>query len=295
MMAWSSDKGALPQWRPIHHVRRPPPRRRPPRRRPSPPRRAERVFVRYCARMLDSALSAAGLALPLVLLGALALDAMVGDPPWLWRRLPHPVALVGGLTGWLDGRLNRPQRGARTRFACGLVVALLTVALAWAVGQAIAGALRPFACGWAVELALVAVLLAQRSLFDHVAAVTRPLAGGDLVAARAAVARIVGRDSDRLDGHAVARAAIESTAENFADGVVAPVLWYLVLGLPGLFALKTVNTMDSMIGHRTERHAAFGAAAARLDDAAMFVPARLAALLIVLAALFVPGGRPWAA
>lgn len=245
--------------------------------------------------MLDGAFTAAGAALPLVLLGALALDAVAGDPRWLWRRIPHPVALVGGLTGWLDRRLNRPQRGARTRFVRGLVVALLVVALAWAAGQAIARALQPFAWGWAIELLLVAVLVAQRGLYDHVAAVARPLAAGDLAAARAAVGRIVGRDPERLDGHAVARAAIESTAENFADGVVAPALWYLVFGLPGLFALKAVNTMDSMIGHRTERHAAFGAAAARLDDAAMFVPARLAALLIVLAALFVPGGRPWTA
>jgi len=245
--------------------------------------------------MLDTTLSVAGLALPMVLLGALTLDALVGDPPWLWRRLPHPVALAGGLTGWLDRRLNRPQRGARTRFVRGLAVALTLTALAWGVGLAVVAAARLVAWGWAVELALVAVLVAQRSLFDHVAAVARALRRDGLAAARVAVGRIVGRDPDRLDGHAVARAAIESTAENFADGVVAPALSYLVFGLPGLFALKTVNTMDSMIGHRTARHAAFGAVAARLDDAVMFVPARLAAILIVLAAIFVPGGRPGAA
>ena len=224
--------------------------------------------------MLDSALSVAGAALPLVLLGALALDALVGDPPWLWRAVPHPVALAGNLTSWLDRRLNRPQRGAHTRFVRGLVVTLAMTALAWGAGLAIVAAARLVTWGWAVELVLVAVLVAQRSLFDHVAAVARAL---------------------RRDVLAVARAAIESTAENFADGVVAPVLWYLVFGLPGLFALKAINTMDSMIGHRTARHAAFGAVAARLDDAAMFVPARLAAALIVLAAIFVPGGRPWAA
>ncbi|MSO80772.1 MAG: cobalamin biosynthesis protein CobD [Alphaproteobacteria bacterium] len=245
--------------------------------------------------MLGSTLSVAGVALPLVLLGALALDALVGDPPWLWRAIPHPVALTGNLTFWLDRRLNRPQRGARTRFVLGLVVALAVTALAWGAGLAIVAAARLVTWGWAAELLLVAILVAQRSLFDHVAAVARALRRDGLSAARAAVGRIVGRDPDRLDSHAVARAAIESTAENFADGVVGPVLWYLVLGLPGLFVLKAINTMDSMVGHRTARHAAFGAVAARLDDAAMFVPARMAAALIVLAAIFVPGGRPWAA
>ena len=122
-------------------------------------------------------------------------------------------------------------------------------------------------------------LLAVRSLYDHVAAVARPLSSGDLPAARAAVAKIVGRDPMHLDSGGVARAAIESLAENASDGVVAPIFWGAIFGLPGIAAYKAVNTLDSMIGHRTPRHEAFGWAPARLDDVANLIPARLTALL----------------
>ena len=169
------------------------------------------------------------------------------------------------------------------------------VGLAVAAGWGLTEAALTLPYGWAIELVAVTLLMAQRSLFDHVRAVARALDRYGLDAARAAVARIVGRDPKSLDDHGVARAAIESLAESFADGVVAPVFWYLLFGLPGLLAYKTVNTMDSMIGYRTPRHAAFGFAAARLDDAMNYLPARIAAVMIVFASLFVPRGNPLAA
>ncbi len=130
-----------------------------------------------------------------------------------------------------------------------------------------------------MEILLIAVLVAQRSLFEHVADVARALDRGGLMAGREAVRHIVGRDPASLDAHGVARAAIESLAENFSDGVVAPAFWYLLLGLPGLFAYKMANTLDSMIGHRTRRYQDFGWAAARLDDLLNLAPARISGLL----------------
>ena len=136
------------------------------------------------------------------------------------------------------------------------------------------------------------MLVAQRSLYDHVAAVALALDRGGLAAGREAVRHIVGRDPSRLDAHGVARAAIESLAENFSDGVVAPVFWYLLLGLPGLFAYKMANTLDSMIGHKTPHYLAFGWAAARFDDLANLAPARISGVLIAAAAVFAEKGRP---
>jgi adenosylcobinamide-phosphate synthase len=231
-------------------------------------------------------------AVPALLLGALLLDALVGDPRWLFRYVPHPVALIGGLVGWLDRRLNRPQRSAASRGMRGLVVTLFVVLLAAATGWLIAWIADDWRNGWLIELVVVTLLVAQRSLFDHVRDVARALDRDGLAGGRAAVALIVGRDPAQLDAHGVARAATESLAENFADGVVAPVFWYLLFGLPGLLAYKAVNTMDSMIGHRTQQHADFGKAAARLDDATNWLPARIAGVMIVAAALFAPGGRP---
>jgi adenosylcobinamide-phosphate synthase len=142
------------------------------------------------------------------------------------------------------------------------------------------------------EAFIIAVLVAQRSLYEHVAAVATGLAGGGLDGGREAVRHIVGRDPMSLDAHGVARAALESLAENFSDGVVAPVFWYLLLGLPGLFAYKMANTLDSMIGHRTPRYRAFGWAAARLDDVLNAVPAPLSGVLLATAAIFTKNGRP---
>ena len=228
-----------------------------------------------------------GQAAPLILLIALALDAVCGDPRWL----PHPVRLMGGLTALLDRTLNRERCGESGRLIGGTAALLLVVGANAAAGWAIAEQAAALRWGWLAELALVTVLLAQRSMADHMVRVAQALdAGAD--PARAAVRHIVGRDVRALDGHGIARAAIESCAENYSDGVVAPAFWYLLLGLPGLLAYKAINTMDSMIGHRSPRYLAFGRAAARLDDAVNLVPARIAGGLIALAALVVPGAGP---
>jgi len=161
-----------------------------------------------------------------------------------------------------------------------------------AISVAVTELRRRWAWGWAVELALVWMMLAQQSLFFHVRSVARALSKEGLAGGRVAVARIVGRDPMSLDEHGVARAAIESCAESFADGVVGPVFWYVLFGFPGMLACKTVNTLDSMMGHRSERYLAFGTVAARLDDAMMLIPARIAAFLLVIASVFVPRGRP---
>ncbi len=210
---------------------------------------------------------------PLILLLALLLDALFGEPEWLWGRVPHPAVLMGRLIGWCDDRCNR---GGGRRLRGVMVVGLLSAA-ALGLGAAIA-AVPDFGV---LEVLVAAVLLAQRSLADHVGAVGAALrlSLGD---GRRAVARIVGRDVAAMDGPAVARGAIESAAENLSDGVVAPALWFLVAGLPGLLFYKIINTADSMIGYRTERHAEFGWAAARLDDLLNLIPARVTAVLIAV-------------
>lgn len=218
------------------------------------------------------------------LLVALAVEAAVAWPARLHARIGHPVTWLGALIGALEARLNDPARPERSRRARGAAAALAVIGLAAAAGWAVQAALP---AGWAGTLLLGLAmwpLVAVRSLHDHVAAVARPLAGGDLPAARAAVAMIVGRDPARLNEAGIARAATESLAENASDGVIAPVVWGLVAGLPGIAAYKAVNTLDSMIGHRTPRHEAFGWAAARIDDAANWLPARLTAGLVALAA-----------
>ena len=167
--------------------------------------------------------------------------------------------------------------------------------LTGATGYFVAEFARHNHWGWFIELFCVVLLLGQRSLFDHVYAVAVALREEGLDEGKAAVRHIVGRDLDHLDEHGVARAAIESCAENFSDGVVAPVFWYAVLGLPGMFVYKAVNTMDSMIGHRSKRYRAFGMVAARLDDVLNLIPARLSGLMIALAAFFTPTANPFRA
>lgn len=213
-------------------------------------------------------------ALAAMLTIAMALDALLGEPEGLWRRLPHPAVLMGRAVAALDRRLNH----GRLRRAAGVLAVLTLVVGAAALGAALA-AIPWIGDGLAVIGA--AVLLAQRSLCDHVAAVAAGLRDG-LTPGRRAVSMIVGRDPEALDEAGVARAAIESAAENFSDGVVAPAFWFLVAGLPGILIYKTVNTADSMIGHRSDRYRRFGWAAARLDDALNLIPARVTGALLCL-------------
>ena len=233
---------------------------------------------------------------PLVLLLiALAVEAVVGEARFLFRAVPHPVRLIGLLTGFLDLKLNREQRSESDRAVRGLLVVLVIAGLSLSVGVAVAWLTQTQKFGWVLELIGVVVLIAGRGLYDRVRAVGLALRDEGLDEARAAVSHVVGRDPNQLDGHGVARGAIESAAENFCDAVVAPVFWYVLFGFPGLLVYKAVNTMDSMIGYRTPRHRAFGMAAARLDDALNLIPARLAGLFLALAAVVVPTARPAAA
>ncbi len=227
----------------------------------------------------------------IVVLIALVTDAIVGDPDALWRRAPHPVVWIGALVSRLDTVLNREADSPETQRSLGVLALVILLAISGAAAFALDGALRSLpGHPWTSGL-VASALIAQNSLYVHVARVRDAFANGGLAAARQAVSMVVGRNPDSLDQAGVCRAAIETTAENFSDGVVAPVFWFVLLGLPGLVLYKAVNTADSMIGHRTARHESFGWAAARFDDAVNLVPARLAGLLLAVAAPFV-GGSP---
>ena len=233
---------------------------------------------------------------PLVLLMiALGIEACVGEVRFLFRKIPHPVAAIGGLVASLELKLNRESRSQLDRAIRGIVMTLFIAFLSAVFGWCVAWLTQNHDFGWIIELILVITLLAQRSLYEHVRAVAKALGDEGVEPARREVAHIVGRQTSEMDGHGVARAAIESCAENFCDGVVAPVFWYVLFGFPGLLVYKAANTMDSMIGHRNERYRAFGMAAARLDDALNLIPARLSGLFIVLASCFVPTARPLSA
>ena len=238
--------------------------------------------------------SISGLDPMILLLLALVLDAYLGEARFLFRWTGHPVEWIGRLIGFLDAKLNRQKRGDVDRTIRGALVVIFVVVVAGGVGVAITWASLTNPWGWFIELALIFSLLAGRSLYDHVKAVALGL-NESTEAGRQAVRHIVGRDPSFLDDHGVARAAIESAAENFSDGVIAPVFYYLLFGLPGLCIYKAVNTMDSMIGYKNTRYAAFGFTAAKLDDALNILPSRLAGLFIVIAAFFAPTANPIAA
>ncbi len=200
---------------------------------------------------------------------AMILDALLGEPRWIWSRIAHPAVLIGRSVGYLDRRLNTaPSRKAKGVLA----VALLGIA-ALALGLALSW------LGPVTEILCAAILLAHKSLTQHVRDVADALRRSTRDG-RKAVARIVSRDCREMDGRQVARAAIESSAENLSDGVIAPAFWFLVGGLPGLLLYKAINTADSMIGYRNARYARFGWAAARLDDLLNLIPSRLTGLAI---------------
>lgn len=225
-----------------------------------------------------------------IALTALALDAALGWPRALYRRIGHPVGLFAALLSWCETRWNRASHSAAARRLFGIATLVLLVIVAagtaWAAQYLLLTALDGW--GWIAVAILAWPALAQRSLFDHVRAVGERIDAHDLPGARTAVGMIVGRDTATLDEAGVARAAIESLAESFCDGVVAPLFWLLLLGLPGIWAYKAINTADSLIGHREERWRDFGWAAARTDDLANWIPARLAGVLLCLA-----GGGGW--
>ena len=218
-----------------------------------------------------------------VLLLALLIDRSIGDPDWIWRKVPHPVAAFGAGIKWFETRFNRKSMSPRRRKWFGITTILVLLLATFIIGLIIHALLLQLGfTGIIIEALVASIFLAQKSLVDHVGKVEQAFKQGSLVEARSAVSLIVGRETKKLGGSAVCRAAIESLAENSSDGVVAPVFWYLILGLPGLFCYKLVNTADSMIGYKNERFKDFGWASARLDDVVNFIPARLTAFIVIL-------------
>ena len=219
------------------------------------------------------------------MLAAWAVEVLFGYPDWVYRRIRHPVVWAGSLIDLLEQRLNRPKFSDAARYGLGALNSVAVVTLAAGAAMGISLLLPATAVGTCLEALIASSLICSRSLYAHVAAVSEALGAGDLAGARSAVARIVGRETAQMKREEIAGAAIESLSENASDGVVAPVFWGVLLGLPGLAAYKAINTLDSMIGHRDERHAAFGGFAARLDDLANLIPARVTGFLFATASL----------
>ena len=230
-----------------------------------------------------------------IALAALLIEVTIGYPDWLFRAVGHPVVWLGRLIGRLDQQFNRPPRTSRFRSIAGAFCLLAVIAAALVPAFVLQHAVLRLPFGVAGAALAASTLIAQRSLHHHVADVALALERHGLDAARTAVGRIVGRDPERLDEAGIARAAIESLAENFSDAVVAPTLWLCLGGLAGAAAYKAINTADSMIGHLNERYAAFGFAAARVDDLVNLPASRLAAFLITAAACITPDAAPGAA
>jgi adenosylcobinamide-phosphate synthase len=217
-------------------------------------------------------------------LAALVLETAIGYPGPIYRAIGHPVTWLGALVSWLEARLNRPSEPEWQRRAFGILTLVVLLSASATGAFAFERILPDGPFGSGILILAASSLLAQRSLHHHVRAVAEALESQGLKAGHAAVAKVVGRNPDRLDEAGVARAAIESLTENFSDGVVAPAFWLIVGGLPSAMCYKATNTADSMIGHRTPRYHAFGWAAARLDDVINLPASRLSALFLIVAA-----------
>ncbi len=220
------------------------------------------------------------------------IERLTGYPDWLFKRIGHPVTWIGSLIALLDKKWNRESASFSQRKAAGVVALSVFLALTVLVAWLVQSVLLLLPLGLLLVAVLGASLPAQKSLEQHVEAVAIALEREGIDGGRKAVSMIVGRDPQALDEPAICRAAIESLAENFSDGIVAPSLWLGLLGLPGGAGYKAINTADSMIGHRSPRHEAFGWASARLDDLVNLPASRLSGGLFVVAAFFVKGASP---
>ncbi|EJF88919.1 adenosylcobinamide-phosphate synthase CbiB [Bartonella tamiae] len=223
----------------------------------------------------------------LILILALIIDRIVGDPHCLWKRIPHPVAIIGHLIAFLEKKINKKRFSSRLKRVLGFFMLLFLLFGAFAFGMVIhLIILYASWFGLLIEACVACIFFAQKSLSDHVLNVKEAFSQDGLKKAQKAVSMIVGRNTEMLDESAICRATIESLAENSSDGVIAPVFWYILFGLPGLIGYKTLNTADSMIGYKNDRYREFGWASARLDDVANFIPARLTALITLIALKF---------
>lgn len=226
-----------------------------------------------------------------ILLIALVLDWYLGEPDALWSRVPHPVVLFGTAVSFADKRLNRSGDDKDRQYRKGALASVALMLLALMVALLLEELLEAlWVFGAVIEVFIVFVLLAQKSLADHVEMVAWGFKEEGLDGGRKAVGMIVGRDPNTLDKSGVSRAAIESLAENFSDGVVAPAFWYMIFGLPGIIVYKMINTADSMIAYRNEKYLWFGRVAAQVDDLANWLPARISALLIAIGSGMLKGG-----
>jgi len=225
-----------------------------------------------------------------VLLLVLTLDMIIGDPAWLYHRIPHPVVWMGKLLTLLDRGGNRESLSDQSRKLSGILCLIVYLGIIFAISYSfniwLAG-LTSQVLSLTLLILISSVFLSCQCLLHHIKAVAIALECGDITKARQALSMVVGRDVDKLDQHAISRAAIESLSENYSDGVIAPAFWFLLAGLPGLVLYKAVNTADSMIGHKNAKYLQFGWAAARLDDVMNFIPARLTAFLIISAGFFI--------
>ena len=214
---------------------------------------------------------------------ALLVERLFGYPKPLYDKIGHPVEWFGTVLKKLEALLYDPQAEPMQARIRGLAVLLALLLIVTIPAVFVASILSTLKFGWIVEALLATALIAQHSLYEHVSAVGKGL-DTSLNEGRKAVARIVGRDPATLDESGVVKGALESLAENASDGIVAPVLWYALLGLPGIVAYKAINTADSMIGHKSERYIYFGWAAARLDDLINLPASRLTGFLFAAAA-----------
>ena len=215
----------------------------------------------------------------MVILVALLFELLLGWPSWLYSSIRHPVVWIGALITTLEKRFNRESDTPRRRYLAGLLTSVALILICIGSAMLLIHVLPGGLPGFLLQALAGSSLLAGRSLYEHVAAVAVPLRQSDIPAARKAVSMIVGRKTDDLDEAGISAAALESLAENASDGLIAPLFWGFMLGLPGLAAYKAINTLDSMIGHRSSRYEDYGRFAARLDDVANWAPARIMALL----------------
>ncbi len=223
---------------------------------------------------------------------ALIAELAAGYPQLLMRIVGHPVMWIGQTIDLMDRSFNRPGLLAISRRLAGVGALVLIAVIAAGIAVLVQWALISMPYGWIIVALLASTLIAQRSLAAHVKVVADRFESGGIEDGRTAVSQLVGRDVSALDESGVSRAAIESLAENFSDGVVAPVFWLVLGGLPGIATYKAINTADSMIGHKSEIHRDFGWATARVDDLVNLPASRLTALLVVIAAMLVPGASP---
>jgi adenosylcobinamide-phosphate synthase len=213
---------------------------------------------------------------------ALCIDRLFGWPDFLFRRFSHPVVGIGQLISFFERNLNKTGWSSSLRMATGLLTLIFLMTGLTILGFLIVLAIPAGTLGILVTSFLVWPFIAAKSLADHVKAVAEPLKTNDLPSARQAVSMIVGRNSDNLGSNDIARAALESLAENTSDGVTAPLFWGVLLGFPGVLIYKFVNTADSMIGYKSERYRDFGWASARFDDLINYIPARLTSLIYAI-------------